>query len=59
MKNIREDKGFTYGISSTLTSLDLSGYKVISTEVGSKNMRKAIDEIFNEIRLLQECSCKK
>jgi predicted Zn-dependent peptidase len=53
MKNIREDKGFTYGISSTLTSLDLSGYKVISTEVGKKNCRKAIDEIYKEIRLLQ------
>lgn len=53
MKNIREDKGFTYGISSTLTSLDLAGYKVISTEVGKKNCRKAIDEIYKEIRLLQ------
>jgi len=53
MKNIREDKGYTYGISSTLTSLDLAGYKVISTEVGKKNCRKAIDEIYKEIRLLQ------
>ncbi len=53
MKNIREDKGFTYGISSSLTSLDLSGYKVISTEVGQKNCRKAIDEIYKEIGLLQ------
>ena len=53
MKNIREDKGFTYGISSSLTSLDLAGYKVISTEVGKKNCRKAIDEVYKEIRLLQ------
>jgi zinc protease len=53
MKNIREDKGFTYGISSTLTSLDLAGYKVISTEVGQKNCRKAIEEIYKEIRMLQ------
>lgn len=58
MKNIREDKGFTYGISSILTSLDLSGYKVISTEVGSKNMRKAIDEIYKEISLLQSVPVK-
>jgi zinc protease len=54
MKNIREDKGFTYGISSSLTSLDLTGYKVISTEVGNKNSQKAVDEIYNEIRLLQK-----
>jgi predicted Zn-dependent peptidase len=53
MKNVREDKGFTYGISSSLSSLDLAGYKVISTEVGRKNWRQAIDEIYKEIRLLQ------
>jgi zinc protease len=54
MKNIREEKGYTYGISSALSSLDLSGYKVISTEVSSKNCHKTIDEIYSEIRLLQK-----
>jgi zinc protease len=54
MKNIREDKGYTYGINSSLSSLDLSGYKVISTDVGKVNTRKAIDEIFREIQLLQQ-----
>lgn len=54
MKNIREDKGFTYGISSSVSSLDLSGYKYISTEVSNKFTHKAIDEIYKEIRLLQE-----
>jgi zinc protease len=53
MKNIREDKGYTYGINSLVTSLNLSGYKVISTEVSPKNCQKTIDEIFNEIRDLQ------
>jgi len=53
MKNIREDKGYTYGISSTVSSLNLSGYKVISTEVSKKITQKAIDEIISEIRLLQ------
>jgi len=53
MKKIREEKGYTYGISSSLSSLDLSGYKVISTEVGQKNCQKTIDEIFREIKLLQ------
>jgi zinc protease len=59
MKNIREEKGFTYGISSYITSLDLSGYKVISTEVGQKNSKSAIDEIYSEIRLLQTAPVKK
>jgi predicted Zn-dependent peptidase len=54
MKNIREEKGYTYGISSSLSSLDLAGYKVISTEVGKKNTRKAIDEIYKEIKILQK-----
>jgi predicted Zn-dependent peptidase len=53
MKNIREEKGFTYGISSAVSSLDLSGFKVISTEVSKKNTQKTIDEIYKEIRLLQ------
>lgn len=53
MKNIREEKGYTYGISSSLSSLDLSGYKVISTEVGHKYYQKTIDEIYKEIRQLQ------
>jgi len=53
MKNIREDKGYTYGISSSVSSFDLAGYKVISTEVGSENCRKAIDEIYREIQILQ------
>lgn len=53
MKNIREEKGFTYGISSSVSSFDLAGYKVISTEVGGENCSKAIDEIYREIQLLQ------
>jgi predicted Zn-dependent peptidase len=53
MKNIREEKGYTYGINSSLSSLDLSGYKVISTEVGQKNYQKAVEEIYKEIKLLQ------
>jgi predicted Zn-dependent peptidase len=53
MKNIREEKGYTYGISSSLSSLDLSGYKLISTEVGQKYCQKTIDEIYKEISILQ------
>ena len=53
MKNIREDKGYTYGINSSVSSLNLAGYKMISTEVGKDNYRKALDEIYNEIRILQ------
>lgn len=53
MKNIREEKGFTYGIHSSVSSMDMSGFKVISTEVGKNKSDQAADEIYKEIRLLQ------
>jgi zinc protease len=59
MKNIREEKGYTYGISSSLSSLDVSGFKVISTEVGKQYRQQAIDEIIKEIRLLQTTHASK
>jgi predicted Zn-dependent peptidase len=52
MKNIREEKGYTYGIHSSVSSFDLSGFKLISTEVGKENAEQAIDEIYKEICLL-------
>jgi predicted Zn-dependent peptidase len=54
MKNIREEKGFTYGITSGVTSYNLAAYKIICTEVGSDYTQKTIDEIYKEIKLLQE-----
>jgi predicted Zn-dependent peptidase len=53
MKNIREEKGFTYGIHSSVSSLDLSGFKIISTEVGKKNAEQTSDEIYKEILNIQ------
>jgi zinc protease len=58
MKNIREDKGYTYGISSSVSSLEHSGYKVIATEVAQKNLHKTIEEIYKEIRILQTIPVK-
>jgi zinc protease len=53
MKNIREKKGYTYGINSSVMSLNQSGYKVIVTEVGKKHTTKTLNEIYKEIHLLQ------
>jgi len=53
MKNIREEKGFTYGIHSNLYSLLHDGYFLIGTDVNKENEQETIDEIFKEIRLLQ------
>ena len=53
MKNIREDKGLTYGIYSHLYALNNEGYFSIATDVKGELTQKAIDEILKEVRLLQ------
>lgn len=53
MKNIREEKGLTYGISSQLVSLEESGYFVIGTDVKKEFTRLALDEIYKEIEIMK------
>jgi predicted Zn-dependent peptidase len=59
MKNIREEKGYTYGIHSSIRSYRLSGYKSISAEVGSDHTDEATREIYKEIIMLQNEPVKK
>jgi predicted Zn-dependent peptidase len=54
MANIREDKGYTYGIGSGLSSLVHGGYFFISTEVGADVTNNTLEEIYKEIKLLRE-----
>jgi zinc protease len=54
MSNIREDKGYTYGIGSAVASNSEQGYFFISTETGTDVCRKALHEIYYEIKRLQE-----
>lgn len=53
MKNIREDKGYTYGIGSFVSELNNAGYFIIATEVGKEFTQNTIDEIRKEIETLQ------
>ena len=53
MKNIREDKGFTYGISSSLVPQKDGGYLVMGTDVKKEFTQQTLDEIFKEIKILQ------
>ncbi len=53
MKNIREEKGFTYGISSNLALFAQAGYFVIGTDVKREFTQKTLDEIQKEIMILQ------
>jgi zinc protease len=53
MANIREEKGYTYGIGSAAASMLKEGYFVIATEVGTKVCNDAIKEIYLEIDRLR------
>ncbi|AFK03131.1 peptidase M16 domain protein [Emticicia oligotrophica DSM 17448] len=53
MKNIREEKGFTYGISSSLIPQREGGYLIIGTDVKKEFTQQTIDEIHKEIVRLQ------
>lgn len=53
MANIREDKGYTYGIGSGVASLRQAGYFFLATEVGADVCGSALAEIEKEISLLR------
>ncbi len=53
MANIREDKGYTYGINSGLASMVNDGYFYIGTEVGVDVTQATLNEIYKEINTLQ------
>jgi zinc protease len=53
MSNIREDKGYTYGIGSGVVSLKQAGYFYISTEVGVDVCSSALKEIYAELARLR------
>lgn len=54
MSNIREDKGYTYGIGSAMVSFSNAGYFTLSTEVGAEVTKDAIKEIYFELDRLQQ-----
>ncbi len=51
--NIREDKGYTYGIYSSIDMMLRDGYFMISTDVGSDYLAETIKEIYKEINILK------
>lgn len=53
MANIREEKGYTYGIGSVVMAKENMGNLIIYTEVGTDVTQPALDEIRKEITLLQ------
>lgn len=54
MKNIREDKGYTYGIHSSLQNHIQQSAWVIGADVGKDVCQAAIEEIYNEMKIIRE-----
>ena len=54
MTNIREEKGYTYGISSHIVSMRKGAYFTIVTETGTQYTQPLIEEVRNE--MLQLCN---
>jgi predicted Zn-dependent peptidase len=53
MSNIREEKGYTYGIHSSIVSFPSGSYLDISSEVGKEVRQATFDEIEKEMKLMQ------
>jgi zinc protease len=54
MSNIREDKGYTYGIQSYIQSHTGQSALVVSTEAGRNVCEAAIKEVYYEMKQLRE-----
>lgn len=50
MKNLREEKGVTYGVFSSLVAHQHGGYAVIGTDVKKEALSMSVDEIHKEIK---------
>lgn len=54
MSNIREEKGYTYGISAAIASYPFQGYLAIGTETANEYVEACISEVKHEMRRLQD-----
>jgi len=54
MKNIREEKGLTYGINSSIHALKHDAFLLVGIDVNKENCTVALSEIKSEIKRLQE-----
>lgn len=52
MRNIREDKGYTYGISCRVRTYRTSVYFEIVSDVAADTVDAALDEIYKELNIL-------
>jgi len=54
MSNIREDKGYTYGISMGTVQYPDAGVMFVTTETGNEYVEPLIGEVYKEMDILQQ-----
>ncbi len=54
MSSVREEKGYTYSIYSSLETLCFDGFFYIATETGNDVVQETLDLIYQEIQSLQD-----
>ncbi len=54
MANIREEKGYTYNIYSSLDPMRYDGAFFISTETGTEFVKDTLNQIYQEMEILRE-----
>lgn len=53
MSNLREEHGYTYGVSAAMINFDSEGYFALATQVAREHRDDAIREIYSEIERLR------
>lgn len=53
VSNLRENKGYTYGIYSAMVTLEKQGYFAIATDVAADHTKDAVEQIVMEIERLR------
>lgn len=53
MRNLREERGYTYGVHAAIVNFDHAGYLGIGADVGAGATKDAVDQVFFEIDRLR------
>ncbi len=52
-QNLREERGYTYGVMAAMVNLREAGYLAIATEVAAEATADAVEQIFAEMEGLK------
>lgn len=53
MRNLREERGYTYGVFAAMANLDRAGYMAIATQVAAEAREDTLHQIYAEIERLR------